>query len=286
MKHVISAKAALYGPLEQKTFTGALGAFFADQCPQLGGELSRKALVQAISEMVLKFFPETSHLRQGQTPWVAVHKNEKSSYGKTIGKSELVPIVLNIVGENDVKDRKEGKRLRELKKDATARLCKQAYEQDGCLTQADISIMLKVATPTVAKYIAEWEIEHGEVLPRRGTIHDMGPTLTHKRIIIQSLFIDKKSVQQTSRETFHSFEAIHRYIATFKKVLLCYRKNFSKYEICAATGHSKKLIQQYLDLIEDFKQKGVILEQVEKFDAKIESHYQQFPPNVKLPSEN
>ena len=285
MKHNISAKAALYGPQQHKTFTGALGAFFQDQCPQLGGYLSRMALVKAIVDMVHKHYPETSHLRAGQMPWVTVHKDEKGAYGKSINNSELTSVYLTLVTEDDAEDRKNGKKLKEMKKDACARLCKEAYEQGGCLTQAELAILLKISTPTVSKYIAEWEMDSGECLPRRGTIHDMGPTLTHKKIIIEKLFIDRKSVQQTSRETFHSYQAIHRYICTFKKVLLCYRKGLTKEEICVAAGHSKRLIQQYLDLIEEFKQRGIILEQIEKYNATIESHYEQYPPNQVLPSE-
>jgi len=30
-----------------------------------------------------------------------------------------------------------------MKKEAVARLCKQAYKQDGCLTVAELAIMLK-----------------------------------------------------------------------------------------------------------------------------------------------
>ena len=285
MKQTIANRAAVYGPQTHKSFVGALNAFFTDQCPQLGGDLSRRALVKAIEEMVRKFFPETSHLKAGQMPWITIHKGEKGSYGKTIDKSELVSVNLNIVPDSDAKERADGKKLRELKKDAVARLCKEAYEQDGCLTQAEIAIMLKISAPTVSKYIAEWEAANGECLPRRGTIHDMGPTLTHKKIIIEKLFIEKKSVQQTSRETFHSFQAIHRYICSFKKVLLCYRKGLSKEEICVAAGHSARLIQQYLDLIKEFKQRGLNLQNIADFDANIQTHYQQYPPNQILPSE-
>jgi len=285
VKQTITNRAAVYGPQTHKSFVGALNAFFADECPQLGGDLSRKALVKAVEAMVRRFFPETSHLKAGQMPWITIHKGEKGSYGKTIDKSELVSINLNIVPDSDTKERVAGKKLRELKKDAVARLCKEAYEQDGCLTQAEIAIMLKISTPTVSKYIAEWEASHGECLPRRGTIHDMGPTLTHKKIIIEKLFIEKKSVQQTSRETFHSFQAIHRYISSFKKVLLCYRKGLSKEEICVAAGHSARLIQQYLDLIEEFEQRGLDLQKIADFDARIEAHYEQHPANQALPSE-
>ena len=285
VKQHISARAALYGPQQHKSFTGALGAFFMDECPQLGGDLSRLALVKAIVDMVSKFFPETSHLQAGQMPWVTIHKDEKGSYGKTIDKSELVSVNLTLVAQTDVEDRINGKRLKEIKKEATARLCKQAFEQGGCLTQAEIAIMLKISTPTIRNYMREWELEHKECLPRRGTIHDIGPTLTHKKIIIEKLFIDRKTVQQTSRETFHSYQAIHRYISTFKKVLLCYRKDLSKEEIANATGHSKRLIQEYLDLINEFKQRGIVLEKIEKYDAKIQSHFEQYQPNEKLPSE-
>jgi len=43
---------------------------------------------------------------------------------------------------------------------------------------------------------------------RRGAIHDMGPSLTHKRIIIHKLFIDHHTVEQAARDTNHSFEAV------------------------------------------------------------------------------
>ena len=104
-------------------------------------------------------------------------------------------------------------------------MCKQAYEQDGCLTNAEVAICWKfLPVAAVSNYIKEWEVENREVLPRRGSIHDMGPTLTHKKIIIEKLFIEQKTVQQVSRETLHSLPAIQRYISTFKQVLLCKQK--------------------------------------------------------------
>jgi Transposase/Protein of unknown function (DUF1670) len=38
-------------------------------------------------------------------------------------------------------------------------------------------VMLKTTPTTIGKYIAQWEAANGRLLPRRGTIHDMGPTL-------------------------------------------------------------------------------------------------------------
>ncbi len=39
---------ATYGPLQFKSFPGALNAFFSSECPQLGGQRTRQVLVQAI----------------------------------------------------------------------------------------------------------------------------------------------------------------------------------------------------------------------------------------------
>jgi hypothetical protein len=206
MKNHISANAATYKPQTHKTFVGALSAFFSEECPQLGGQRTRQVLVQTISTMVREFFPETSHLGQGQMPWVTVHKDAKSSYGKKMKDTPLTNVVLDLVQPmKDANDRADGKKLMTLKKEAVARLCIQAYEQEGCLTNTELAIMLKISPTTVGKYIKDWEIEHNTVLPRRGSIHDMGPTLTHKKIIIRKLFIDKKTVQAVSRETYPNF---------------------------------------------------------------------------------
>ena len=273
MKNYTSSNEAIFTPQKFKNFPSALNVYFEKQCPQIGGSLMREVLVNSIYSMVCQFFPETTHLKPGQMPWITVSKNEKSSYGKSMKNTNLVPVTIDIVGQNDSEDRIKGKRLKDIKKDAVARICQSVDKQNGCLAQAELAIMLKISTATVRKYINEWELEHEKVLPRRGTVHDMGPTLTHKKIIIKKLFIDKKTVQETSRETNHSFEAIYRYISAFKKTLLCYQKNFSIAEIAMATNHGKRLIKQYVDIIEEYKSKGCILDDIQKFDAKIAPQY-------------
>lgn len=86
-----------FGPQCYKTFEGALGAFIAAECPQLGGLLTRKALVQAIAQLVTDHYPDSTHMTQGQVRWTAVHKDEKSSYGKTISQSRLTPVVPDLI---------------------------------------------------------------------------------------------------------------------------------------------------------------------------------------------
>jgi len=60
-------------------------------------------------------------------------------------------------------DRAQGKKLREIKKEATARLCQEAYAQNGCLTETELALMLKISPPTVGIYLREYEAEHQTV---------------------------------------------------------------------------------------------------------------------------
>lgn len=243
----------LYGPQTHKTFQGALGAFLNTECPQLGGHLTRQALVQAIAELVTAHYPATSHISQGQIRWTAIHKDEKSSYGKTIQQSRLTPVILDLLPHSEIQNRAQGAKLREIKKTAVARLFTQAYEQEGVLTNTEVALLLKLSPSTICKYRKEWEQSHGKMLPTRGSIHDMGPTLTHKKIILQKLIFEGKTVQEVCRETDHSPEAVLRYATNFKQVLMCKGKKFDIAQTSFTTRLSMRLIKEYIELIEEYQ---------------------------------
>ena len=241
-----------YGPAAQKTFTGALEAFFANEFPQLAGERARRSVVQGIVEMVHRFFPATSHLRQGQTTWISVAKNEVSSYGKTITETRMVPVIVTLLAEDEAKQRRDGKRLRDIKRESVARACLEIDQQGGCVTAAELALMFKTTPTTVGKYIAQWEAANGKLLPRRGTIHDMGPTLTHKKEICRLLFIEGKTVTQVIHLTKHSARAIERYITNFRQVFTCKINAMNVQETAHATKLSQRLVEEYHRLFEEY----------------------------------
>jgi hypothetical protein len=252
MSTKISNAESTYTPQYYKNFAGALFNFFEQECPQIGGSLTRKTLVQSIVTMVNNFYPETTHLRPGQIMWTTIHRDEKPRYGKKICESKITPVQLQLVRTEDILERAKGKKLRDLKKEAVARLFKEAYEQAGCLTNAEVAILLKMSTGTVGKYIKEWENKNDKLLPRRGTIHDLGPTLTHKKEIIRKLFIEGKTIEQVERETYHTVAAIHRYISTFKKIFICRKKKLSNEEIAYTIKISKRLVEEYQKIIDEY----------------------------------
>jgi hypothetical protein len=276
MKKHQSAAAATYTPQTFKTFDGALFSFLERECPQIGGDRTRQVLVRCVHDMVQKFFPQTDHLAPGQIVWPTVHKDAKGAYGKRIRDTELTTVVLDLVQGCDAADRAGGKKLREMKIEAVARMCQQSYEQDGCMTNAELALLLKISPSTAGKYIAEWELAHGAVLPRRGTIHDMGPTFTHKKIIIHKLFIEQKTVQQTARETFHSLAAIQRYISGFRQVLLCRQNGMNTEEIAYATRKSARLVGEYEKIIDQYADRSYVLNRLLHFHPHVENNIEQW----------
>ncbi|NLL02614.1 MAG: DUF1670 domain-containing protein [Mollicutes bacterium] len=268
MKKALCRTDIAYTPAKYKTFAGALGAFFEQECPQLGGIRTRQVLVQHIQLMIEQFYPETQRLRSGQVQWTAVAANETASYGKSIRQTRLQSVVLDLVRPEDILEREQGKPLRDVKKEAVARLFQQAYEQEGCLTHADVAVLLKISMHTVCQYVREWEKEHQCLLPRRGILHDMGPSLTHKHQIVFKLFHEGKSVEQVCRETHHSPHAVNRYITTFKQVLLCLRKGLSIQETAYAIRQSTRLVAEYRRLIRDIGDQNHIFDRLLK-------HYEQ-----------
>lgn len=271
MKRNIDANHATFCPQAFKCFEGALEAFFCQECPQIGGLRTRQVLVKSISEMVRNFYPETTHMQPGQIIWPTVHREEFSSYGKSIKETRLTIVRLDLVRSQDALERAKGKKLRSIKKEAVARMCKQAFEQEGCLTNAEIAILLKISPSTVGTYIREWEQEKRELLPRRGSIHDIGPTLTHKAIIIEKLFVEQKTVQQVSRETKHSLPAIQRYISTFRQILLCKMKRMSTEEAAFSIGKTVRLVKEYEKIIEEYKEKNYVIEALLNRELEIET---------------
>jgi hypothetical protein len=141
---------------------------------------------------------------------------------------------------------------RDIKREAVARACLEIDAQGGCVAASELAIMFKTTPTTVGKYIVQWEVENGKVLPRRGTIHDMGPTLTHKKEICRLLFIEGKTVSQVVNLTKHSTRSIDRYITNFRQVFTYKIKGLTVQETALATKLNKRLAEEHHRLFDEY----------------------------------
>lgn len=241
----------IVSPYKQKGFSAAMDQFIVENIPMLKGDLIRKPIVDAICKMVDEYYPATERMKMGQVLWYAVDVNEKAGYGKSLKQCKLRPVTLDLINNDDIEAYMQGVTKKERQKKIAVRLCKQAYDQSGVMTIADVSTIMRLAPNTISKYLREYEKEFDTVVPRRGTIHDLGRTQTHKKIICRKYAMEGKSLEQTARETSHSPQAVSRYINDFNRVKECLKAGWNTDKISYATGLSKTLTEEYVDIMKE-----------------------------------
>jgi hypothetical protein len=97
--------------------------------------------------------------------------------------------------------------------------------------------------------------EQGIEVPTRGSIQDIGPTVSHKTKIIE-LYLKGYEYTEIETRTRHTGDSIKRYISEFSKVILLTQKGYSPLQIRELTSQSEKVIKEYLSLYETYKETG------------------------------
>ena len=251
MKSSKTTVAAQFGPLQKKTFASALSHFFEEQCPQMGGQLTRQVLVNKIQELVEEFYPPNTHLRMGQVMWPAVDENETSSYGKSIENTRLKPVFVDMITPEDIEAILMGEKKKKIRQRIAVRLFNQAKEQGGVFAGIDVATIMHLSRSTIYKYVKEWEKENQSTVPRRGTLHDMGPSITHKKEICYKVIVEGKPIEQTARETNHSPQAVTRYVKDYKRILTCLHQGLTPKDTSFIVKVSENLVYEYMNLIQE-----------------------------------
>lgn len=204
-----------------------------------------------IIELYLKGYQFTEYyLRYGQLVWMAVPIDEYPQRGKSIVQTRMKPVILTYLAAEDIETIRHGFTSRQLRINRMVRWCEQAYDQGALLTQLDLAVLLNVCDQVISDYVNEYQRTSGKILPTRGNIHDFSGAITHKREII-TLYLQGHLTPTIARKTRHSKEAVDRYIRDYESVKIVRKATEDIDEISQITRLSKRVIQQYLDLIPD-----------------------------------
>lgn len=237
---------------QRKTFHSALCRLLQTDFPGHFGPKVAHLFAQEVEQLFYEFHPERSRLSLGQVVWAAVAIDDPPARNKRIEDTRLLPIVLDLVTPHDIDQTvRPGRRL-PTRRAKIVRLFQQAHQQGAVLGYPDVALLLHISTSTVSDEVLAYERETGGSVPRRGTIHDLGPSVSHKAIICYKSFLEGKTTSQIAQETFHSPEEVEYYLQCFRRVRICKDRGMSPEETAQATGHSQPLVRQYLDLIARF----------------------------------
>jgi hypothetical protein len=241
MRRAAPHRCLAYDASDRKTFRSALCHLLQTEFPGVFGPSVTQLFAQRVEDLFDRFHPDRSRLRVGQVLWAAVAADDPPARNKRIEDTRLVPIVLDLVTAQDIDETTRRKKI--------LRMFQQAYQQGAVLSYPDVSLLLHVQTSTISREVLDHERQTKEVIPRRGTIHDMGRSISHKAIICYKRLVEKKTTSQVAVETLHDPEEVEYYVQCLRRIKLCSEAGMEVEEISQATGHSKSLIQEYLDLI-------------------------------------
>lgn len=234
-----SAKYRFLKPLIEDFFLQTLSHHFPP--------ILREKLVEELIKLLNKYTPDIKILKPGQILWTALDKNTRADSPNR----KFVPVILTIVSQRDVEKLSEGISVTHIVEETIARIIREAYEQGGILSNRDVSLLILRSCQNISSRRISYEKKHNCILPHTGALHDMGTTTTHKRQIIQKVFIKKKDPADVAKECNHSQKAVDNYLKNYNRVKIAYKKNKDIQFVSTVTGISKSVVKEYLEILKN-----------------------------------
>jgi hypothetical protein len=94
--------------------------------------------------------------------------------------------------------------------------------------------------------------DQGIDIPTRGSIQDIGPTISHKTKIVE-LWLKGFEYTEIELRTNHTGQAIKRYLVDFSRIVMLQDKGYTVNQIRELTDNSEKVVKEHLDLFNKYK---------------------------------
>jgi hypothetical protein len=242
-----------FAPLQAKNLKNALSHRIRQQFPRIGGDRIGQLCAEMVLEVVQAHLRGKEHLTHGQVLWLAVALDDPPRRHQTMAETDLVPVVLDLSTPADVEQRLQRVSPAEHLLSKALRLCQQAYRQGGLLSNCDLAELLATRDELISQRLCQYERQHRTIVPRRATLHDVGSGVTHKRIICYKRYAEGKPAELVARETYHSLEAVDRYLGQYDRVRHCRQQRLSPQQTAHILDCSLRLVQQYLAIDDELE---------------------------------
>jgi len=239
-----------YKSLKYKSFKQAFIGMLEKDFSLIGSGKILDILSNNTIDLIQKYMPE--RIIPGKTIISAISKNAPKGHYRGVKGLPQVPVELDVINDEIIESYANNEKIREIKKKYVVDLFKQAYQQGGVLSSMDVAAITKMSSGTISKYVRDYMEIHDEIIPTRGFIHDIGPSISHKGIIVGK-FLQGTIPDKIARETNHSQIAVDRYIKDYERTKICFRQKMEVNDIKRATGMSKKLIEKYDELYKTYE---------------------------------
>jgi hypothetical protein len=237
-----------YSSAHDRFLKPAIVNFFEREFCGMFGPVVRENIADALIDLFNSLCPESSRLKPGQVIWNALDRRTRADSEKR----RYRPVILSLVTDDEVSMFEKNCPVKLIRQNVIARMIKEAYQQGAVLSTRDLSLLLISAPSWLSHQRIEYEKQNQTILPHAGVIHDMGTTLTHKRIIIYKHVVEKKDPSIVARETNHSQPAVDKYLKDFNRVKTLVNDNKDVEFIHHTTNIARAVIRQYLQIINNY----------------------------------
>jgi len=155
-----------------------------------------------------------------------------------------------------------------LRRQKILRITEEILDQGGVATQEDLARLLGTSVRTVRRDIA-YLLKQGQRVVTRGVYSDMGPSLSHKVVIVE-MFLNGFVYSEICRKTQHAAPSVKRYVNTFGRVVTLYERGVkAAAEIAHYAGISERLASEYLELYSRLGKKSGCRQRIEDLLAQL-----------------
>ncbi len=202
---------------------------------------------QAILDTALRvfrpYYETNGSLRPGQLCFLVV--SQEAPPNVALKDCRMVSVILTLdAGAEDLQI-KEHLGVEALRRHRLERMCHEAFQQGGLLTLEDLAHrLLNCGERTLCRDLAILRKKR-VVLPLRSQIKDMGRSLSHRSLIVES-WLSGKEYTEIARSTCHSVGAVQNYVDKFKRTVALANEGFDIATISFLVRLSADLVKEYL----------------------------------------
>lgn len=241
-----------FSPLRDKTVSNVLRQLFVTQFGYENKVIFAEAMIERILETMDAFVKPAAFLKPGQLLWMAVANDGRKHAHQPMKEIPKVPIILDLITDEELQSLAEGLDYRTVRRHRHARLLEQAFAQGGVLAQSDLAALTLTSRTMVRADLTHFRETENRLLPHRGSVQDVGGTLTHKVEIIRLFeagFLEPDICRLLP--IIHDLPAVENYVQTYKNVIKLLERGFAPSEVSGILSIDKRLVQAYIDIIHE-----------------------------------
>lgn len=241
-----------FSPLRDKTLANVLRHLFVTEFGYEKKVLFAEAMIERILETLDAFMKPAALLRPGQLLWMAVVNDGHKHAHKPMKEIPQVPVALDLVTDDELQVLADGEDFRAVRRGRHARLLEQALAQGGVLAQSDLAAITLTSQRQVGDDIARFQRAKDRLLPYRGSVQDVGATLSHRVEVARLLeagYLEPEISRMLS--PIHDLHSVENYAQIYKNVMKLLERGFAPSEISSILSIGKRLVNTYIEIIRE-----------------------------------